>query len=1092
MANTKYKARKFQECTIDKVISEIFDPKRKGPRRFLVADEVGLGKTIIAKHVIDSLRGGSGRKVIIYVSSSLDITKQNRTKLAENQDTEIVSADRINLIFEKKDLDRGIQIITMTPGTSLSVERSLGSAAERRAMAFLVQKYYQIGYYRMAAIFKGGCKSKNFYQSLKCSQKPFEKLELERAIVKGWKEIRLKSGLSFVDALYDKVLDEDSIRELIREMRRGMATAILKYLKPELIIFDEFQKFRELTDIHDDGSIIHDLSKILLKPETPTLLLSATPYRLYTGNAVTIGSNETTGHYQDLVRTFSFLTGKPTEAEALVKDIEKYGFMTLKLTKSNLKGLLDTKEVIESKVMKYMSRAERVNFGDPEKGVKPIFLSDRFDAGHITKENFLEFFKLAQHVESQAQLLTYWKSGAHAMSYMYGNDYKLIDDAQVRSESTRAPLNADPGLHTQLNHHPKQHLKLKYLYKDILQDGHAFNYLWLPPTKSYYEGMGPFHPNALKEHGPKKGLVFSSWRFVPRMIAGELNALKMKYFGKKEHDVKPSGESWSKLLFPSSFLAGIISHKDFLEHPKYNDLVNLCAKRIKKELHSKGYKVITNGSGQPLHSILAYLEFGENEAKWREYQKILKGKSSRVIKKEKDAPDLSKLPIDIRPTNFNVSEKAIKALAIIAIANPSVCLLRSIQHLRGKATENTWLEVSSFSLHELRNFISRAGHMKVFMKNGRGGKPVDRVLDYFKNGNFQAVIDEYLFQAYTDKSKDKGVTDLLVKLSHILGPNHSPITIRTSKKKKQMVQTDVVCSFGEGLEESKSRDAKREGFNSPFWPFILSTTSVGQEGLDFHLYCNDIYHWNLPSSPVDFEQREGRLNRYNNYSIRKNIVNDFATSSLELPENGFIWDLYFAQAQDQAHRNDRYNLGMSPNWIYTPTGNEFHYLNRHVMDLPCSQDRNKYNKLMDDLQFYRLALGQPDQKEFMGKIQSAEIFKELDLRSVTLDFFPSQYRDRDLEVECIIENRAKTEQLITDCLEYLKEIKHVPQYQSLDTEIRRHVNRIRNYLDLKQGSESKFTASIEALYHFIDPFDKISDRNPLNGFVDDLKKLKAA
>lgn len=1092
MASTKYKARKFQECTIEKVISEIFDPKRKGPRRFLVADEVGLGKTIIAKHVIDSLRGGAGRKVVIYVSSSLDITKQNRTKLAENQDTEIVSADRINLIFEKKDLDRGIQIITMTPGTSLSVERSLGSASERRVMAFLVQKYYRIGYIRLTEIFKGGCKSKKFYQSLKYGEKPFEKIELEDTIIRGWKEIRIKNGLGFVDALSGKALDESSIKELIRKMRHGMATAILKYLKPELIIFDEFQKFRELTDTFEDGSIIHDLSKILLKDETPTLLLSATPYRLYTGNTATIGSNERTGHYQDLIKTFSFLTGKPSEAESLVKDIEKYGFMTLKLTKSNLKVLLDSKELIESKVMKYMSRAERGNFSDPEKGVKPIFLSDRFDAGNITKENFLEFFKVAQHVDSQGQLLNYWKSGAHAMSYMYENNYKLINDAQARSESTRVPLNSDPGLYTQLNHHPKQHLKLKYLYKDILKEGHAFNYLWLPPTKSYYEGMGIFHPNTLKEHGPKKGLVFSSWRFVPRMIAGELNALKIKKFGKKEYEIKPSGESWSKLLFPSSFLAGIIGHKDFLDHPQYSDLVNLCTKRIKKRLQEEGYKVITSGSGQPLHSILAYLEFNENELKWREYQKILKGNSSRIIKKEKDAPDLSKLPLDIKPTNFNVSERSLKALAIIAIANPAVCLLRSIQHLRGKSTDTSWLDISSFSLHQLRNFITRAGHMKVFMKNGRGEKPVDRVLDYFKNGNFQAVIDEYFFQAYTDKSKDKGITDLLVRLSHILGPNHSPIMIRTSKKKKQTIHTDIVCSFGEGLEESKSRDTKREGFNSPFWPFILSTTSVGQEGLDFHLYCNDIYHWNLPSSPVDFEQREGRLNRYNNYSIRKNIVNDFEKSSLSLPENGFIWDLYFAQAQDQAHRNDRYNLGMSPNWIYTPTGNEFHYLSRHVMDLPCSQDRNKYNKLMEDLQYYRLALGQPDQSEFMSKLQSVEIFKDLDLRSVTLDFFPSQCRNRDEEIESIIESHTKTDQLITDCLAYLNEIKHVPQYQLIGIEILRHMNRIRNYRDHKQGSKQKITASIKALYHFIDPFDRISDRNPLSGFVDDLKKLKAS
>ena len=41
----------------------------------------------------------------------------------------------------------------------------------------------------------------------------------------------------------------------------------------------------------------------------------------------------------------------------------------------------------------------------------------------------------------------------------------------------------------------------------------------------------------------------------------------------------------------------------------------------------------------------------------------------------------------------------------------------------------------------------------------------------------------------------------------------------------------------------------REAFNSPFWPFVLVTTSVGQEGLDFHLYCHSVMHWNLSGQP---------------------------------------------------------------------------------------------------------------------------------------------------------------------------------------------------------------------------------------------------
>ncbi|MBE3046911.1 hypothetical protein IMZ48_31155 [Candidatus Bathyarchaeota archaeon] len=68
--------------------------------------------------------------------------------------------------------------------------------------------------------------------------------------------------------------------------------------------------------------------------------------------------------------------------------------------------------------------------------------------------------------------------------------------------------------------------------------------------------------------------------------------------------------------------------------------------------------------------------------------------------------------------------------------------------------------------------------------------------------------------------------------------------------------------FGDdrGEEEGSEtrRDQVRAAFNSPFRPFVLASTSIGQEGLDFHQYCHEIYHWNLPSNPIDLEQREGR------------------------------------------------------------------------------------------------------------------------------------------------------------------------------------------------------------------------------------------
>lgn len=38
----------------------------------------------------------------------------------------------------------------------------------------------------------------------------------------------------------------------------------------------------------------------------------------------------------------------------------------------------------------------------------------------------------------------------------------------------------------------------------------------------------------------------------------------------------------------------------------------------------------------------------------------------------------------------------------------------------------------------------------------------------------------------------------------------------------------------------------RRAFSGPFWPFVLASTSVRQEGIDF----TSVIHWNVPGNPV--------------------------------------------------------------------------------------------------------------------------------------------------------------------------------------------------------------------------------------------------
>src|SRR5258708_39506078 len=75
----------FQRDTVEYVFQRMYTDRDKTPR-FLVADEVGLGKTLVARGVISKAieylqRKGVQRIDIIYVCSNSSIARQNINKL---------------------------------------------------------------------------------------------------------------------------------------------------------------------------------------------------------------------------------------------------------------------------------------------------------------------------------------------------------------------------------------------------------------------------------------------------------------------------------------------------------------------------------------------------------------------------------------------------------------------------------------------------------------------------------------------------------------------------------------------------------------------------------------------------------------------------------------------------------------------------------------------------------------------------------------------------------------------------------------------------------------------------------------------------
>jgi hypothetical protein len=170
-------------------------------------------------------------------------------------------------------------------------------------------------------------------------------------------------------------------------------------------------------------------------------------------------------------------------------------------------------------------------------------------------------------------------------------------------------------------------------------------------------------------------------------------------------------------------------------------------------------------------------------------------------------------------------------------------------------------------------------------------------------------------------------------------------------------------------EQSQSVDRAddvRRAFNSPFRPFVLASTSVGQEGLDFHPYCHAVVHWNLPGNPVDLEQREGRVHRYKGHAIRKNVSRAYGLEALAQHwDDGDPWERMFELAKKDrpAEKNDLW-----PYWLFEVEGGA--KIERRVPMLPLSREHEQLKRLKKSLALYRLTFGQPRQEDLLAWLES--------------------------------------------------------------------------------------------------------------------------
>jgi len=142
----------FQRATVDRIY-DLFSTDKQ--QKVLLADEVGLGKTLVAKGVISRLARLYKEKdadsfQVVYICSNMSIARQNMEKLKIDDDVRADgdSVTRLSMqvlqIFEQRQKlisDNGfIHLTAMTPGTSFRLTVGAGIVTERALIYVLLKQ----------------------------------------------------------------------------------------------------------------------------------------------------------------------------------------------------------------------------------------------------------------------------------------------------------------------------------------------------------------------------------------------------------------------------------------------------------------------------------------------------------------------------------------------------------------------------------------------------------------------------------------------------------------------------------------------------------------------------------------------------------------------------------------------------------------------------------------------------------------------------------------------------------------------------------------------------------------------------------------
>jgi hypothetical protein len=570
----------FQRSTVEYVFRRMYlDEDRV--HRFLVADEVGLGKTLVARGLIaktiDHLWNNERRIDIIYVCSNAEIARQNIARLNVLGEQRFSFATRLTLLaLTLKELQKQkINFVSFTPTTSFEMS-STGWSLERELLFHLINNHIENGSFKkMTQVLSANAGLEQFrnrvntFPDRHTSPHPKIQHNFHRRLDENpqvlQKFVQLCDQMPRSGAKIPDELNRER-NASIGELRTLLAEAGLEWLEPDLVILDEFQRFKDLLGGElEEASAAAELAHRLFSfrenksdPDTQArvLLLSATPYKMYTMHQ----ERETDDHYSDFQSTLRFLMPESEKVESVAASIQDYRERLWNIGVDNGASAFESRLTLEEKLRSVMTRTERLASSADRSGM--LVESNRMNAS-LAKSDVEQYMALKELTEvvTSDDLLSFWKSAPYLLNFMEDYDFKRrvlieMESPQQSMEFVRAFNAAKPTLidGNDVEKYAKfdpANAQLRGLQQATVDRG-AWRLLWIPPSRPYYQASGAFASSVAD--GLTKTLIFSSWKVVPKVVASLLSyeaerSMFVSYQRKSENTAEARGRRGRLLQF---------------------------------------------------------------------------------------------------------------------------------------------------------------------------------------------------------------------------------------------------------------------------------------------------------------------------------------------------------------------------------------------------------------------------------------------------------------------------------------------------------------------------------------------------------------